>query len=137
MALLLVDIDRFKFFNDSLGHPAGDACLRVVAQTLAQALRRPGEIAARYGGEEMAVILPGTDAAGAMQVAERIRARVEALAIPHPHGFEGRLTVSVGCASRVPESWTPMEALVDAADTALYASKCGGRNRSELAEAAA
>ena len=137
IALLLVDIDRFKLFNDSLGHPAGDACLRVVAQTLAQALRRPGEIAARYGGEEMAVILPDTDAAGAMRVAERIRAAVEALAIPHPHGFGGRLTVSVGCVSRIPQSWTPLDALVAGADAALYASKRGGRNRAELAEATA
>jgi len=132
LSIIMVDIDRFKLLNDSDGHRAGDECLRQVAHTLAQALRRPTDLLARYGGEEFVAILPGTDAAGASGVAERMRQAVEGLDLPN-RGTGGLVTVSLGVASAVPQRGASAEALVESADHAMYQAKDAGRNRTRLA----
>jgi two-component system, chemotaxis family, response regulator WspR len=130
VSVLMTDVDFFKKFNDTYGHQAGDECLRRVAAALAIAARRPGDLAARYGGEEFAIVLPATDSAGACQVAEAVRAGVEALQIQHAaSGAGSHVTLSLGVATMLPgETLTP-QALMQRADTALYASKHAGRNR--------
>jgi diguanylate cyclase (GGDEF)-like protein len=126
LALLMVDVDEFKPYNDAHGHVAGDQRLVEVARVLKTSLHRAGDFAARYGGEEFVVLLPHTDAGGARAIAEQLRAGVEALAIPRPGGT---LTVSAGGAALVPTAVTPKESLVVLADQALYAAKRAGRNR--------
>jgi diguanylate cyclase (GGDEF)-like protein len=125
LAVALVDIDRFKDYNDSFGHQAGDATLRLIAQTIAASVERSGDFAARYGGGEFVVILEDTALAGAISVAERIRGAVLDAGIRAAAG--GLLSVSVGVAARLPGS--TREALLRQADEALYAAKDGGRNR--------
>jgi diguanylate cyclase (GGDEF)-like protein len=129
LSLIMMDIDLFKTFNDQYGHPAGDACLRAVSTAVQDALRRPGDLAARYGGEEIAVLLPGTDVAGAVQIVEDMQAAIRSLAIPHAASPYGVVTLSAGVASWRPgrriASWA---SLVEAADAALYAAKARGRN---------
>ncbi|WP_298231850.1 diguanylate cyclase [uncultured Azohydromonas sp.] len=135
LSLLMIDVDRFKQFNDSYGHPEGDACLRRVAMALRGVSRRPGDLVARWGGEEFAMLLPGTDADGARVVAELVRRAVVLLAIEHRHGVQGRVTLSVGMHTLVPGPGARVQSLVEGADRALYAAKQGGRNRvSSLAE---
>lgn len=128
LSLLLFDLDRFKLFNDTYGHQAGDECLRSVAAAMRGQVRRPADMTARYGGEELAVLLPGTDKAGAVRVAEKIRLETARLGIPHA-GNEpaGVVTLSGGVAfiAEVGSS----SGLVDRADTALYEAKRSGRNR--------
>jgi len=134
MSLLLLDLDHFKAFNDQYGHQVGDDCLRAVADAVRRTLHRPGDIAARYGGEEVAVILPDTGAAGAVEVAEQLRLAVEVLRLPH-QANAGRgdwLTTSVGAATvlcRMGGRMKMPEALLAAADAALYRAKHEGRNR--------
>ncbi len=131
LSLLLLDVDCFKLFNDHYGHPSGDDCLRRVGQAILRASRqRPGDIAARYGGEEFAVILPNTDELGAAHVGERVRAAIEALAIPHAAYARGCVTASVGAATARPEAaGTDPSGLIRLADEALYRAKHEGRNR--------
>ena len=134
MSLLLLDIDRFKCFNDCYGHVAGDDCLRAVAAAVKGVARRPGDFAARYGGEELAIILPGTHAMGASEVAEEARSAVVALRLPYTDNLEGGgfITVSIGAAtalSRVGGTIRMPEGLLLAADGALYKAKHNGRNR--------
>ncbi len=132
LALLLLDVDFFKSYNDRLGHVAGDICLQAVARAVADAHRRAGEVVARYGGEEFAVLLPGTARAEALAAGEALRRRVQELDLPHPGSDVARVvTVSVGVASLGPQTGrTPTELLVEA-DRALYRAKSGGRNRVE------
>lgn len=130
VAVLMIDVDRFKQFNDRYGHPEGDRCLARVAQVASEQVRRHDDLVGRFGGEEFLAILPGTDVAGAAKVAERIRSAVEALAIEHagcvPHGV---VAVSIGCAAAaIGDAWG-VDELVQAADDALYAAKRRGRNR--------
>jgi diguanylate cyclase (GGDEF)-like protein/PAS domain S-box-containing protein len=131
LSLLLLDVDRFKAFNDRYGHQAGDECLRSVAQAVKEAVHRFGDLAARYGGEELAMLLPGTAMAGAAEVAERARAAVQALGLPHLEGGPLQVvTVSIGVATITPLIDGPPPArLVAAADGALYQAKHNGRNR--------
>ncbi|NBJ11219.1 sensor domain-containing diguanylate cyclase [Microvirga arsenatis] len=140
VSLLLVDVDQFKAYNDIYGHQAGDSCLQEVARTIAGAARRPADLVARYGGEELVVLLPGVDESGAAVVAEEIRAKVEALTVPHEANAPiGILTVSVGSATRVPSldrSRMGPKDLITLADAALYRAKQGGRNRVATAQAA-
>ena len=130
ISLLIVDIDHFKQFNDSLGHQRGDECLRKVAETLASGAHRAGDVVARYGGEEFAIILPGIDRAGAAAVAEKFRAAIEDVRIPHPLSSVGpHVTVCVGIATWAPRREDNLEKLVCFADVALYRAKAHGRNR--------
>jgi diguanylate cyclase (GGDEF)-like protein len=140
VSLLLVDVDQFKAYNDIYGHQAGDECLRIIAKAIAGAARRPGDLVARYGGEELVVLLPDLDEAGAAAVAEDIRAKVEALRVRHEANIPSRtLTVSIGSATRVPSldrSRNGPEDLITLADAALYRAKQDGRNRVATAKAA-
>ena len=132
LSLILLDIDSFKAYNDRQGHQAGDACLRAVAQAVSDAHRRAGELVARYGGEELAVVLPGASRDDAQAVAEALRLRVLELAFPHPGSSVGPVvTVSAGVAcARLATEGSPAD-LVAAADRALYLAKQRGRNRVE------
>lgn len=129
LALILLDIDYFKRFNDSYGHLAGDRCLQQVAGAVQRVMRRGRDLAVRYGGEEFACVLPGTDLAGAMTVAEAIRSAVEALEIPHlASSASPVVTVSIGVADAAAAPAISAERLVALADTRLYRSKARGRN---------
>jgi len=124
------DIDYFKRFNDTYGHQAGDECLVRVAEAMEETLNRPADLVARYGGEEFIALLVDTGEEGARMLAERMRARVEALRVPHrTSAVAPYLTVSLGVATVVPRPSVRPEDLVDLADRALYAAKEGGRNR--------
>ena len=129
LSVLMIDVDHFKLLNDRYGHPAGDACLRAVAQGLRQALVRPGDVLARYGGEEFIALLQEADSAGAMVVAERLRAAVEALRIEHLGSPAAVVTVSIGAASTAMRGEATATILIAAADKALYEAKCAGRNQ--------
>jgi diguanylate cyclase (GGDEF)-like protein/PAS domain S-box-containing protein len=136
-SLLLLDLDHFKAFNDEYGHQVGDDCLRSVALAVKAAVRRPRDFVARYGGEELAVILPETDSAGAMHIAEQVRQAVEDLMLPHTGNPEGenRVTVSIGATTAVPSVGGTVkmpEGLLLTADSALYKAKHHGRNRVEV-----
>ncbi|MCR0982501.1 sensor domain-containing diguanylate cyclase [Roseomonas populi] len=136
MSLLLLDVDHFKAFNDHYGHQVGDDCLRAVAAVVGSSVRRPADLAARYGGEEIAVILPRTGADGAAAVAEQIRAAIQSLGVPHAGNPEGggQVTASIGAAtalSRIGGTMSMPGSLLAAADAALYKAKAGGRNRVE------
>ncbi|BET09908.1 GGDEF domain-containing protein [Pandoraea sputorum] len=129
LALLFIDVDHFKAFNDRYGHPAGDDALIAVSHAIGHTIRRPGDFAGRYGGEEFMVVLPNTDANGARDVAERVRIAVRSAAIAHEGTPHGHVTVSIGVAATgVMPTGTP-EALLQAADEALYAAKSNGRDR--------
>jgi len=130
LSLLMIDVDYFKRFNDGYGHQMGDECLKQVARLLKSAVARPSDFVARYGGEEFVIILPETEAAGALEVGERVRAAVEHAAIPHAFA-EGRdhVTISIGAATLQSLHGVPASILVSAADQALYQAKASGRNR--------
>src|SRR4051812_15660511 len=130
LALVMLDVDHFKAYNDLYGHPGGDYCLSRVAAVLRETLNRPGDVAARYGGEEFATVLPGTDLAGAAVVAEAMRAGVAALGMVHAGSPKHRrVTVSLGVAALAPGPLMAEDELVKAADQALYRAKHEGRNR--------
>ena len=129
LSLLMIDADGFKLFNDRFGHEEGDRALRAVAEAIRTSLRRNGDLGARYGGEEFTVLLPNTDEAGAVLLAERIRRRVRAAAIPHPDGPDGYVTVSIGVSTTFPQRGEREGNLVRTADVALYDAKHTGRNR--------
>jgi diguanylate cyclase (GGDEF)-like protein len=155
LALLMIDVDHFKLYNDRYGHPAGDACLRKVARALVGASLRPADLVARYGGEEFVLLLPQTPRGGAQRMAQRVLGAVEALAIPHAGApTPGHLSVSVGvgCYDDESECWTagssdsrsadaghppcsPFD-LLRAADKALYAAKHAGRAQARLLDIA-
>jgi diguanylate cyclase (GGDEF)-like protein len=128
VAVLLVDIDCFKDYNDRYGHQAGDECLRAVAVSLSQCARRPMDFVARYGGEEFALVLPDTGSEEASVIAEQARLAVMDLGLIAPIPA-GQVTVSAGCATNEQNTLTTPNALVQAADAALYDAKRAGRNR--------
>ena len=132
LALLMLDLDNFKHFNDRYGHLAGDRCLQAVAQILAKSGRRADEIAARYGGEEFVVLLPETNCDEALGIARLIQKAVWTLALPHAGTLAGIVTVSIGVASAIPSPLRVAEDLVRMADAALYRAKHAGRDRVEL-----
>lgn len=130
LALLMIDVDHFKKFNDCYGHLAGDDCLRQIADQLRAAINRPGDMVARYGGEEFAVILPQTDAAGARLVAERLQQNLHKAAIAHQDNPPWQVvTVSIGVAVLAPHRDMSCAELLQAADKALYTAKNTGRDR--------
>jgi diguanylate cyclase (GGDEF)-like protein len=133
MAIALVDVDRFRAYNEAFGHAAGDAILRTVAGILARAVRKV-DLVARYGGEEFAVMLARADREAALAAAEGLRAAVEAADVPHAASEAGRVTISVGIGV-FPEDGRDLAALIDAADAALYAAKRAGRNAVRAHEA--
>ena len=133
LSLAMIDIDRFKNYNDTYGHLAGDDCLRRVAQRLNETLTRAGDFMARYGGEEFACILPGINEPGLPAFTEKIRATVEALRISHAtSGVAPQVTISIGAASCTPTLETAPELLIALADEQLYRSKSQGRNRANV-----
>lgn len=133
LALIMLDVDHFKLFNDRYGHLAGDDCLRALAQALGKAGHRAGEVAARYGGEEFVVLLPDSSVDDAVEAAQRIQHEVRLLALPHADSSHGIVTFSLGVASLVPGSPHMPEELIRRADLALYRAKQSGRNCIQLA----
>ncbi|NJN48595.1 MAG: diguanylate cyclase [Alkalinema sp. RL_2_19] len=134
IALILCDIDYFKLYNDSQGHPAGDRCLHQVAQTIQQCLKRPEDFVARYGGEEFAVVLPHTSRNGAIRIAEQIQRELAQLALSHPGSPQsGNITMSLGIAACLVSDQTS-NMLLKQADQALYQAKRLGRDRYVIAD---
>ena len=131
LTLILIDIDKFKHYNDTYGHPAGDACLQAVAHALNGNLKRAQDLVARYGGEEFACVLPDTDHSGGRQVAEVLLGAVRNLTIPHEGTEPGILTISLGVATLIPSAKAGPADLLAQADAKLYEAKKGGRNRVE------
>jgi two-component system cell cycle response regulator len=126
----MADIDFFKSFNDTYGHQEGDRCLHAVAQAISAVVKRSSDIPARYGGEEFAILLPHTDIAGAVTIAEQIRQEILGLEISHASSdINEHLTLSLGVTSVVPGPELKPEALILSADRALYQAKNQGRNR--------
>ncbi len=137
LALILIDIDSFKAYNDNYGHQAGDSCLKRVAKRLAKSARRPGDLVARYGGEEFVMVLAGTELADAGKIAEAFRADVEAMGVSHAHADAGGVvTISAGVAALLPAHGLSRGGLLEAADKALYQAKRSGRNRIIVSESA-
>ena len=129
LALLMIDVDHFKLFNDTYGHQSGDDALRAVANALATTVHRPGDLVARYGGEEFTVLLPGTGEVGAIRLADAVHAGLVRLGLAHPGSPNGRVTVSIGVAELEPRGLSPRpDKLLRAADLAMYAAKAEGRN---------
>jgi diguanylate cyclase (GGDEF)-like protein len=135
VAAIMADIDHFKAYNDSLGHPRGDECLRRISEILSGGARRPGDLVTRYGGEEFAILLPETSLEAAATVAEMLRRQIEEEALPHGASPTAPIvTISMGAASLVPTADGSASSLIKAADVALYRAKALGRNRVERAE---
>jgi diguanylate cyclase (GGDEF)-like protein len=129
IALMMIDIDHFKLYNDRYGHVAGDTCLRAVGETLSLVTLEDAVLVARYGGEEFALLLPGLDIERATALAEEARKAIEDLLITHAESPHNHVTISIGVESMVPETAEPAAQLVETADSALYVAKRRGRNR--------
>jgi diguanylate cyclase (GGDEF)-like protein len=133
LSLIMCDVDFFKNYNDKYLHPNGDKCLIKVAMAMRNTVRRSGDLVARYGGEEFAVILPNTDALGAVSVAEKIRLAVKDLQITHESSaIAPYVTVSVGVSTIIPTHESEFQTLIDTADRALYQAKSQGRDRVKM-----
>ena len=133
LAVVMLDVDFFKNYNDHYGHQAGDSCLQQVAQILMKSGRRSGEVAARYGGEEFLLILPDSDAVTAQRTANKICASIAAFQIPHQSSPLGIITLSAGIAALSEQNYKNISELLQAADSALYAAKGNGRNQTQIA----
>lgn len=131
IALILIDIDWFKQYNDHYGHVLGDECLRQVAQLIGKNINRPTDLAARYGGEEFVILLPETDLAGAIKIAEEMRSAIETAKIEHRGSTAGIVTISAGVASNHQNGIIEATDLLEKADSLLYRAKKMGRNRVE------
>ena len=132
VSFMIMDIDKFKVYNDTYGHHQGDAALRTFAKTTLQTLSRSTDFVARWGGEEFVILLVNTDMNGAAEVAENVRKNAEAMEIPAEDGFITKITVSIGVNSIIPDNDTSSEDFMYKADQALYRAKETGRNRVEL-----
>jgi diguanylate cyclase (GGDEF)-like protein len=128
LSLLMIDVDHFKLFNDTYGHPEGDVCLSRLGETLAGIAAKTTGFAGRYGGEEFCLLLPNTDSVRAREIGEMVRAAVQDLAMPHCTSTYRTVTVSVGVACTKPNDSQQPGDLIEAADAALYAAKHRGRN---------
>lgn len=131
LGVLMLDVDKFKNYNDTYGHQQGDLLLKAFAEVAAQTLMRSSDFVARWGGEEFIVLLPGISIDGAANVGERIRANIEAMVVPAEDGTETRVTVSVGANSIIPGADNTIKDFINKADAALYRAKELGRNRVE------
>jgi diguanylate cyclase (GGDEF)-like protein len=130
LSLIMCDVDFFKNYNDRYLHPNGDKCLVKVAMSMRSTVRRSGDLVARYGGEEFAIVLPNTDALGAVSVGENVRSAIKGLQITHEASAVcPYVTVSVGVSTIIPNSENDFQALINAADRALYQAKSQGRDR--------
>ena len=129
ISLLMIDVDKFKVFNDTYGHQQGDTVLQTVAAVYMRTIRRPGDFAARWGGEEFTVLLPDADTDGAVVVAELIRKNVEDTVIPCSDGGVTKVTISVGLNTEYPDTASSLDSFITRSDSALYAAKQNGRNR--------
>ncbi|MDO8177169.1 MAG: diguanylate cyclase [Undibacterium sp.] len=127
LAVIMIDVDHFKKYNDCYGHQAGDECLKTIAAILQKGTRRVSDLAARYGGEEFSIVLPNTEASVAHQLAEAVRLSIESLDMTHRQSPLGKVTISVGIAIRSRRE-NDADSLVRAADEALYRAKNNGRN---------
>ncbi|MBH8560783.1 PleD family two-component system response regulator [Nostoc sp. CENA67] len=133
LSLILCDVDFFKSYNDTYGHQAGDRCLQAIAKAIKNTVKRPADLVARYGGEEFAVILPQTDAEGALVLAQTICYAVSTLAIPHNNSqVSSYVSISAGIATEIPHPNSDFQAIIAAADRALYQAKTEGRDRVQL-----
>lgn len=129
ISVLILDVDKFKVYNDTYGHQQGDVVLQVVAITITQSLDRPGDFSARWGGEEFVVLLPNTDLKGALVIAEKIRLNISKVMIPCANGKDTNVTVSIGVKTQTPHNNSSRENFIAEADKALYKAKESGRNR--------
>ena len=129
LSFLIMDMDKFKNYNDTYGHQQGDLALQTVAKIFSQSLKRRSDFVARWGGEEFAVLLPNTTLEGALDVAESIREHVENTVIPRPDSSSTRVTVSIGVNTQIPVQDSPIEFFIACADEALYSAKKMGGNR--------
>jgi diguanylate cyclase (GGDEF)-like protein/PAS domain S-box-containing protein len=129
LSLIMMDVDQFKLFNDSYGHVRGDGCLKQIAEACMDVVSRPGDLVARFGGEEFVVILPNTDNYGAVKVAQEICDSVSFRRLPHASSTAGVVTISLGCATLIPRFGKHTYDLIESADRALYRAKELGRNR--------
>ncbi|WP_232511737.1 sensor domain-containing diguanylate cyclase [Herbaspirillum sp. meg3] len=136
-SILFIDVDHFKLYNDTYGHQKGDDVLASVAEAITSALPRSSDVAARYGGEEFVAVLAETEAPGAMLVGEKIRNAIEMLKIPHSRSQFGHVTASIGVATYDRTAHASIEAVLNAADGALYEAKGSGRNQVKLSSAPA
>ncbi|MDR0290030.1 MAG: diguanylate cyclase [Treponema sp.] len=129
IGLLMMDVDKFKNYNDTYGHQQGDVVLQTVARVFEHSAKRPGDLAARWGGEEFVVLLPNTFLDGAMNLAEHIRSEVEASVVPCANGLTTKVTISIGVNAQEPVLGSSVDAFISNADKALYEAKAQGRNR--------
>jgi diguanylate cyclase (GGDEF)-like protein len=129
ISMLMLDVDHFKTYNDTHGHQQGDRALCLVAQTLAQTLKRTSDFAARWGGEEFAVLLPNTDSDGGVAIGEQIRKNIELAEVPCDNGDVTKLAVSIGVKAHMPMPDSSIDEFISKADRALYHAKNTGRNR--------
>ena len=135
ISFLIMDVDKFKVYNDTYGHQQGDRVLQAVAKTITQSLNRPGDYAARWGGEEFAVLLPNTDLPGSLTIAEKIRKNISSMEIACADGTETKVTISIGANTKTPMRQNSRDEFIAEADKALYKAKETGRNRVCHAEA--
>jgi diguanylate cyclase (GGDEF)-like protein len=129
LSMVLIDVDLFKLYNDTYGHLRGDSCLKQIAESAMDVVTRPGDVVARFGGEEFAIVLPNTVQEGAVKIAEEVCAALRHRNLRHEASPFGLLTISAGCATMIPQMGQRASDLVEIADGALYRAKRTGRNR--------
>jgi diguanylate cyclase (GGDEF)-like protein len=134
LSIFMMDIDKFKRYNDTYGHQQGDVALKAFADTASRTLKRRVDFVARWGGEEFVILLPGTDGAGAVEIAEQVRKNVEEVIVHTEDGEETRITVSIGVNCVSPDAGAVIKDFIEKADQALYKAKEDGRNRVVLSE---